>query len=150
MQPGGLRSVQLQGTRPRGRESMAAPSRERQGVIKSPRRRSFSRSKLVEALSAYLFLLPAAVILFAFQYLPAIDVFRLSLTDRLLLRPFSNFIGFDNYVQLWNDDRFWNSVWNTFYFVAGSVPLQIALALLLEIGRASCRERAESWYCAVL
>ncbi len=116
---------------------MAAPSRERQGVIKSPRRRSFSRSKLVEALSAYLFLLPAAVILFAFQYLPAIDVFRLSLTDRLLLRPFSNFIGFDNYVRLWNDDRFWNSVWNTFYFVAGSVPLQIALALLLAMALAS-------------
>jgi len=91
----------------------------------------------MEALSAYLFLLPAAAILFTFQYLPAFDVFRLSLTDRLLLRPFSNFIGFDNYVRLWNDDRFWNSVWNTFYFVAGSVPAQIALALVLAMALAS-------------
>jgi multiple sugar transport system permease protein len=91
------------------------------------------RRKAREALLAYLFLLPALLILGTFQYLPAIEVFRLSLTDRLLLRPVANFIGFDNYTRMFADERFWNSVWNTVYFVGVSVPLQIALALLLAV-----------------
>ncbi|MEX2540547.1 MAG: sugar ABC transporter permease [Trueperaceae bacterium] len=89
-----------------------------------------------ESLSALLFLLPAGIILFTFQFLPAVDVFRLSLTDRLLIRPFSNFVGLDNYQRLMTDGRFWNSVGNTFYFVLASVPLQIALALSLALGLA--------------
>lgn len=101
---------------------------------RSSRILGFKRSSVMEALSAFMFLLPAGLILFTFQFLPAFDVFRLSLTDRLLLRPFSNFIGMENYQRLFADERFWNSVRNTFYFVAGSVPLQIALALLLAIG----------------
>ena len=104
----------------------------------SKRRLGFmARSRVVEALQAYLFLLPAAAILFTFQYLPAIDVFRISLTNRLLLRPTAKFIGFDNYVRLWNDGRFWNAVWNTFYFVAASVPFQMALALLFAMALAT-------------
>lgn len=97
----------------------------------------FSKSRLSEALSAYLFLLPAGLVLFTFQYLPAIDVFRISLTDRLLLRPFSNFIGFENYERLVSDERFWNAAWNTFYFVGASVPLQTGLALLLAMALAT-------------
>ncbi|MDQ3457852.1 MAG: sugar ABC transporter permease [Deinococcota bacterium] len=80
--------------------------------------------------------MPAALILGTFQYLPAFDVFRLSLTDRLLLRPVSSFIGLDNYQRLFADERFWNSVWNTIYFVGVSVPVQMALALVLALGLA--------------
>lgn len=107
------------------------PARRRSGRILG-----IKRSDLRENLAAYLFLLPAGLILFTFQFLPAFDVFRLSLTDRLLLRPFSTFIGIDNYERLFTDGRFWNSVGNTLYFVAGSVPLQIVLALLLAMGLA--------------
>ena len=91
------------------------------------------KRRVSEALLAYLFVLPAALVLFTFQYLPAIDIFRLSLTDRLLLRPVSNYIGFENYVRLFEDGRFWNSVFNTFYFVGVSVPFQIALAVALAV-----------------
>lgn len=95
-----------------------------------------ARRRAREALTGYLFILPAALVLITFQYLPAADIFRLSLTDRLLLRPTSNFIGLENYDRLIADGRFWNSVWNTFYFVGASVPLQIALALALAIALA--------------
>lgn len=33
----------------------------------------------------------------------------------------------------WDDRRFWSSLWNTFYFVGLSVPLTIAIALLLAL-----------------
>lgn len=86
-----------------------------------------------ESLSAYLMILPAALIMATFQYLPALSVFRISLTDRLLLRPTSRFTGLENYMRLLEDDRFWNAVWNTVYFVVASVPLQIALAVVLAL-----------------
>ncbi|MFW5995484.1 MAG: carbohydrate ABC transporter permease [Spirochaetia bacterium] len=78
-------------------------------------------------------ILPAALILATFQYLPALNVFQISLTDRLLLRPTSNFTGLENYMRLIEDARFWNAVWNTVYFVVASVPLQIALAVVLAL-----------------
>lgn len=101
------------------------------------RRAAFRRRRhLREVLTAYLFVLPAALILLVFQFIPAVDVFRLSFTDRLLLRPTSAFAGLANFQRLLSDERFWNSVWNTFYFVGVSVPIQTGLALLLAIALA--------------
>lgn len=84
----------------------------------------------------YLFVLPAAAVLVTFQFLPAFQIFRLSLTNRLLLRPTASYVGLDNYERLLQDDRFWNSLWNTVYFVLGSAPLQTALALALAMALA--------------
>lgn len=116
---------------------MERPSEERrrEAALPSKSRPKFVR-KAREALTGYLFILPAAFVLGTFQYFPAIDIFRLSLTDRLLLRRTSNYVGLENYDRLINDGRFLNSVWNTFYFVAGSIPLQTGLALLLAIALA--------------
>lgn len=91
--------------------------------------------------TAYLFLLPAVAVLFTFQYLPAVEVFRLSLTDRLLLRPFSNYIGLQNYARLVEDSRFWNASWNTLYFVLASVPLQIGIAIALAMALSRALKR---------
>lgn len=109
--------------------------RRQEAALQSRLQRKLYR-KVREALTGYLFILPAALVLATFQYYPAIDIFRLSLTDRLLLRRTSNFVGLENYDRLINDPRFWNSVWNTFYFVAGSIPLQMGFALLLAIALA--------------
>ena len=99
-------------------------------------RRPAARRRARASLTAYALLLPAFAILFTFQFLPAFEVVRLSLTDRLLLRPEANFIGLANFERLWGDRRFWNSVWNTVYFVGVSVPIQTALALVFAIALA--------------
>jgi multiple sugar transport system permease protein len=91
------------------------------------------RRRLIEIVTAYLFFLPAGLILFTFQYLPAIELVRLSLTNRLLLRPRSRFVGLDNFQRMLEDDRFWNAVWNTVYFVLGSATIQTLLALLFAL-----------------
>lgn len=118
-------------TDPRGRPNGASPALRRSKILRRAR----------EALVGYLFILPAAAVLVTFQYLPAADIFRLSLTDRLLLRPTSSYIGLENYERLVQDGRFWNSVWNTIYFVGASVPLQMALAVSLAIALAGVLRR---------
>lgn len=45
-----------------------------------------------------------------------------------------DFIGFDNYIRMFtNDDLFWTSLYNTLYYVAFSVPLTTAGAVLLGV-----------------
>ncbi len=45
----------------------------------------------------------------------------------VLLRPI--WIGFGNYLDLFTDEVFWKSLWNTVYFVLIALPLQLLLAL---------------------
>src|SRR5690606_10009487 len=40
------------------------------------------------------------------------------------------FIGLQNYLDIAQDSRFWNSLMNTFYFTVLVVPLQIIISLL--------------------
>ena len=89
------------------------------------------RSNLV---AAYSFLLPATIILLTFKIYPAIRLFWLSTRNKLLIRPTSQFIGFDNFSRMLTDVQFWNALGNTTVFVAISVPLQTGLALLIALG----------------
>jgi ABC-type sugar transport system permease subunit len=43
------------------------------------------------------------------------------------------FVGFDNFIQLTQDPIFWKSVFNTAYFAAGSLFVQLPIALLLAL-----------------
>ncbi|MFP4510463.1 MAG: carbohydrate ABC transporter permease [Spirochaetaceae bacterium] len=101
------------------------------------------RRRVSDTIIAYVFLAPALFVLFMFQYRPAFNIFRTSLTNQLLLRPTSQFVGLTNYERLFQDERFWNSVRNTFYFVGASVPIQIGLALLLALALARVLKRTD-------
>ncbi|MFW6234307.1 MAG: sugar ABC transporter permease, partial [Spirochaetota bacterium] len=68
------------------------------------------RRRVSDTIIAYVFLAPALFVLFMFQYRPAFNIFRTSLTNQLLLRPTSQFVVLTNYERLFQDERFWNSV----------------------------------------
>lgn len=59
-----------------------------------------------------------------------------SLTTYSILEP-GEFVGFDNYANLFKDRVFWISIYNTLYYTVIFVPLSIAfgvcLALLLNL-----------------
>ncbi|GHC04283.1 carbohydrate ABC transporter permease [Cerasicoccus arenae] len=63
---------------------------------------------------------------------PLVSSLGLSFTDySVLSKPV--FVGTDNYRDLATDELFWQSLWNTFYFAAISIPLNLGLALALAI-----------------
>ncbi|HZR39633.1 MAG TPA: sugar ABC transporter permease [Ktedonobacteraceae bacterium] len=83
---------------------------------------------------AYLYLLPAFVILGIFAYAPSIFVFYMSLFRWNFLRHGSQpFIGLDNYTALFHDPNFWQSLWVTILYVVISVPVHLFLALFLAL-----------------
>ena len=85
-----------------------------------------------------IFILPYAVLWGIFLLGPMIFGFFISLHDWNPLLG-NKFIGFQNYLELFADDRFWNSFWVTwefsFYVIPGIILFALAFALLLHHGR---------------
>ena len=83
--------------------------------------------------NGYGFIIPSLVLLSLVTIYPLIYVFYLSLYRRLLIFDISRFVGFENYLFLFRDDRFWNALKNTIYFTVTSVSLELLLGLFIAI-----------------
>ena len=98
------------------------------------KRRSATRRRLrrLDAkVSPYLYIAPFFVLFAIFGIFPLVYTAWVSLTDRNLLAPTSNFVGLANYSELLHDSYFWNAVVNTLgIWVLSTVP-QLALALVI-------------------
>jgi len=82
--------------------------------------------------SAYAFLAPALVIMFLSLLLPAVATLLMSFTDVSFLKP-TNFVGFDNYLKLFNDTRFQQAVANTIHYTIGVTFPTMVLGLLAAV-----------------
>jgi ABC-type sugar transport system permease subunit len=84
-------------------------------------------------LVGWLFALPFVLIFTIFLAGPIVAALVLSFTDfglRDLRNPLgTDFIGLDNYVELFGDATFWQSLFNTAYFVVVGVPLTLTVGL---------------------
>jgi ABC-type sugar transport system permease subunit len=99
---------------------------------------------------AYLYLLPAFLILGLFWYFPTIFVFYMS----LFKWDFFNygeqpFVGFTNYDTLLHSPRFWQSLGVTIGYVVISVPLNLFLALFLALCLMSNIRGRSFWRLAI-
>ncbi|MBL8132462.1 MAG: sugar ABC transporter permease, partial [Anaerolineae bacterium] len=82
----------------------------------------------------YLFILPSLIHILAFLFIPLVLSFFLSFRD--WTRPtFSDapYIGLENYEFLMGDRRFWQSMGNSAYYTALSVPLGMAFSLAVAL-----------------
>ena len=82
------------------------------------------------------FIAPWLIAFLAFDLFPTGSAFYYSFTDWNTIAKTSNWVGLENYREMFSGDRlFWLSVTNTLYYVAFAVPLGVifgfALALLL-------------------
>ncbi|MFS0614397.1 carbohydrate ABC transporter permease [Lederbergia ruris] len=92
----------------------------------------------------YLFIAPTIILLIIFSLLPIFIAFVISFTDLTLsgLADWSSiqFIGLENYKNIFKDTVFLKSIYNTFYYVIIGVPLVIicslGIALLINFGKA--------------
>lgn len=87
------------------------------------------RRRIKEALLGYLYLLPAVIILGAFHFFPVGYAFYISL-HRWRIKK-SDFIAFENYAKALGDPAFWSSLKVTVFYVIGTVPFQLAIALAI-------------------
>ncbi len=90
--------------------------------------------KQKEAITGYLFFLPALINLVFLLGIPILYALYISFTDYNLYNDM-NFIGLQNYRNLFNDRLFYKSLENTLFHVIFSIPVNttigVSLALLL-------------------
>lgn len=98
-----------------------------QQIVTIKKKPTGNRSRQTGA--AYLFLLPWLVGFFGYTCWPFIHSFYLSLTQSTLSETL--FIGLDNYVNMFSDERFLKSLEVTTKYVFLSVPLKLAMALFV-------------------
>ncbi len=89
-------------------------------------------------LTPYVFITPAMALLITFGVLPIAVAIVVSLTDMNLagLGNWSRiqFIGVDNYTELFADRAFWQALGNTGLFAVLGVPVVIGLSLMIALG----------------
>ncbi len=78
---------------------------------------------------AYVYLFPALLILTVFHILPAFYAFWISMQGGRI-RNF-RFIGLDNYLNALQAPEFWGALQNTVFYVLGTVPITMALGLVV-------------------
>jgi len=93
------------------------------------RSRSRERGDLGVAL---LFIAPAAVGFVAFFLYPALRGIYLSFTEYNLFRA-PEWVGLQNYREMWSDAQFWNSLQVTTWYVALNIGFQTLLAIGLAV-----------------
>lgn len=86
----------------------------------------------LNAINAWLLLLPAAILLVTFTHYPVLATIRSSL---FLVRRNGTevFAGLDNYRAMVDDPIFWKALVNNVWFALGTVPTSMALALLMAL-----------------
>ncbi len=90
-----------------------------------------------ERRTAYYMILPALLIIVAIAFFPIMYSVLLSVTDSTIT-GFGSFVGAENYVEMFQNEDFWEGLKNTVIFTVASVVLEfiIGLGIALVINRA--------------
>ena len=85
------------------------------------------------AVVGWLLLLPAMVLLVAFTHYPAVaTAWHSFFSTPKGARP-AVFVGLENYELMIDDPVFWQSLVNNLYFALGTIPVSIALAIVMAL-----------------
>ncbi|MEO6269659.1 MAG: sugar ABC transporter permease [Lautropia sp.] len=92
-----------------------------------------TRDSTSSAVVGWLLLLPAAVLLAAFTHYPAVaTAWHSFFSTPKGSRP-AVFVGLENYQLMAQDPVFWQALVNNLYFALGTIPLSIALAIVMAL-----------------
>ena len=103
--------------------------------VKAAKTKDAKRKTLRENLVAYSFLLPSLVGVLCFSMIPLVISLYVSLTDWNFTKGIGNwnFIGLQNFKDLWTDEWFIASIKNTLIFAIVTVPIGLILAIIIAV-----------------
>lgn len=90
------------------------------------------RHRLGKQIVPYSFLLPSFIILIIFGFIPFVQGIYYAFTAYPLLKG-PQFIGLANFTRLVQDPVFHKSLFNTFYYIAATIPPRLVIGLLLAL-----------------
>lgn len=91
-----------------------------------------TKSRRNEAFVAAVLVAPF-VLIFGWMFIyPTLQMMYLSFTKSPLIGA-GTWVGFDNYIKMFNDKTFWTAIWNTSYFVLLTVVPGTAAAMIIAL-----------------
>ncbi|MBY3305159.1 sugar ABC transporter permease [Rhizobium laguerreae] len=103
------------------------------------RRKGWLRYSTLRKLVPYFYISPATLLLVLLMLFPMVMVFKYSLMDGAIMKKDAAFAGLQNYMTIFENPVFWQSVVQTLYFTIMSVIFHfiigLAFALLLNTNR---------------
>lgn len=108
---------------------------------KNPMSRALMRR---ETIAGYAFMVPSLIFFLGFVIYPMIQCVVTSFFDSTMNRA-DIFIGFQNYVELFQDKTFLGALWNTIIIVVVSVPVTCIFSLWVS----SVIYNLEGWTCSL-
>jgi len=113
--------------------ALATARRTSRRPLSSGQRRSGSARKKESRTAAWM-VGPAGILLILFLLVPVVLAFTLAFTNARLISPRpAEFVGFENFTNLFSDSVFWASLRNTLYFALIVVPVQAGFGLVLAL-----------------
>ncbi|WP_053436090.1 carbohydrate ABC transporter permease [Sporosarcina globispora] len=91
------------------------------------------RTGVMKILTPWLFLLPAILVLVVFLVIPIIEAFKWSFLDYKIIAGTGEFVGLDNFKEIFTDDKFWLAFFNTILFLVIVLPLNVFLPMVLAV-----------------
>ncbi len=113
--------------------SSARPSRAEERVAPVPARRRSVFWRMRRNWSAYVFLSVPLLLFMVFTVFALLFAFYLTFHEWSALEPETPFVGLRNYQDMIADESFRGAIVNTFYFTAVSVPVTMAIGLLVAL-----------------
>ena len=92
-----------------------------------------SNERRRQALYGWILLSPAAILLTTFAFYPSLATLWSSLFSRKTRRKPSEFVGGENYTDLFADPTFWKVVTNNLIYAGATIPISIAIALAMAL-----------------
>lgn len=83
--------------------------------------------------SVWIFVFPALIPLVVFWIYPILNSVYISFTDWDYMSPSYHFVAFDNFKALFQDQRFYDALWNTVVFTVGTLVPTIVFGLILAL-----------------
>lgn len=90
--------------------------------------------------------LPSVILYVLFMIYPALNVFTTSVYNWSGLSPVKQFVGMQNFVTLFHDDKFWTSFTNTIFLMLVVTVATMALALFFAYSLTQSRLREKNLY----
>lgn len=87
------------------------------------------RLQIPEAVTGWLLMLPALLLLLTLTLYPVLYGVWLSFFNKHSFFPQQSFVGFDNYLYILRDSEFWMAVWRGSVYAVSSIVLQITLGV---------------------
>ena len=85
------------------------------------------------SVTPWLLLMPAMVLLVAFTHYPAVATIWHSFFSTPKGANPSVFVGMENYALMMDDPVFWQAFFNNLWFALGTIPVSIALAIMMAL-----------------